>query len=56
MVNLQRSLAETEGDYRYGLITKEELDEYLEAWNNTTFRFTEAYWQDGAIRQRTRKD
>lgn len=48
------SLNQIEQAYRYGSVTDEQLDAYLKAWNETPGRFTFAYWQDGAIRQRNR--
>lgn len=50
------SLAQIENMYRWGSIGTKEMEEYLKLWNATPGRFTFAYWMDGAIRQRERKD
>jgi hypothetical protein len=47
------SLNQADIAYREGLLTTGELDLYLAAWNNG-LHFTEAYFCDGAIRQRSK--
>ena len=47
-----RSLASVDEAYRQGTLTEDEVREYIQAWNLTPGRYTQAYLQDGAIRQR----
>ena len=49
------SLDQVEGSYKQGYIAMPDVEEYLAHWNASPGRSTEAYWEDGAIRQRTPK-
>jgi hypothetical protein len=46
------SLNQADLAFRDGLLTVEELDLYIKHWNATSGRFTMAYYQGGAIRQK----
>jgi hypothetical protein len=48
------TLDSMETAYRNGTVGESDLTSYLDAWNATPGRFTYAYWQSGAIRQRSR--
>jgi len=45
------TLNEVEGMYREGLISTDDLNQYLRAWNAGP-HFTRAEWRDGAVRNR----
>jgi hypothetical protein len=53
--NFNFTLQQMEDRYRAGYVTDQELAEYLKRWNEGP-HFTEAYWMDGRIRQRTKPD
>ena len=46
----RHSLEMVERDYKYGLISYEEMVQYIIQWNAGPHG-TQAYWSDGAIRQ-----
>ena len=48
----QYTLAQVEQAFNRGLITMDDMYEYIDEWNGTPGRFTVAYWQSGAIRQK----
>jgi len=44
------SLNDMDREYRNGNTTKEEIEEYIKLWNETSGRFTMAILADGYIR------
>ncbi len=55
MLLLNATLADIGRFYRVGAISRADAEDYCEAWNNSCVRFTEAYVQDGEIRQREKR-
>ena len=49
------TLAGMEQAFNRGLITEQDRDEYIAAWNECPGRFTVASLESGAIRQREKK-
>ena len=49
------TLQNVEDGYRYGILSMDAVEAYLQLWNATPGRFTIAEWRDGAIRQIIRR-